>query len=1169
LYYSFSQQEKKMITWLHLSDLHIRSSDEYNRNIVLQAFLKDLKEQIAEKQLQLDFALITGDIAFSGVADEYSMVRQFWDDLIETTNLSKERLFVIPGNHDVNRKSITRGAASIVNDLNTRDAVNEFLDIEEDKTLVFRKFQHYAEFVNDYFEGHISFNDEQYFYVKPLELSDKRIAIFGLNSSWASGSHKEADGGKVNDKKYLLLGERQVRDALEAAIDVDIRIAALHHPFDLLKEFDQNDVEPLLKQNCDFILHGHLHRAGILQPMDPDSKTTVIAAGACYESRDYPNMYNFVRLNFETGKGTIYLRRYSDEQGGFWTKDVMTYRNVPDGEYVFDLPVERQTTIPQKPDRSSTLRRYLESVAEEHKHWRHLYVELEGQTTEMVASEEQTGGLSALIEPELVEYVVQPSEQPKQVKLESLFELVDKPYNVMLLGEPGSGKTTALKRIVLKVAEDALQSEVLPSPQPSPFKSEVGYSEGRIPILLQLSSLQNADVEGWVGKRCELLQPYLDGYLKSGQCVFLWDALNEMPFESEEQYAAKLNALKQFMKDYPDNRFIWSCRRLDYKESLPLHQVEILLLSLEKIRQFFHNLREIGEGKACDALSEEFEKRGGKFDELFGRPLMLELLCAVYEYNRQADEPEPIPQNRGKLFETFVNMLMGREQKKVGVLPRRYPPEVQKVALQSLAFDMMDTAQPDKEIKSRSGTAVFIDWARSHLPKNCYDAQNRPVSIDPDELLDLAAGETILEFLSNRSQVRFWHQSLQEYFAALELQERLNAREDLTRILKPPWWWEGEAPPLIRTRELPPPPTGWEETVIMLTGIHPSVYELIRVLIEYKNPILAGRCLNEGLSDKELVRLETIKTDVAQALVETVENPKVALPARIVAGDRIGFLGDPRLVTPQTVNSYGAREYLIGREDGKGMSVMVEIPAGTFLMGSTDNDNLARDNEKPQREVYLDSYLIDKYPVTYSQYREFIEDKGYYQRRWWSDDGWECLEAQKRKSERWDARLGIVRLWNNNRFNKPNSPVVGVTWYEADAFARWCGKQLPTEAQWEKAARGIDGRIYPWGDNFDPKRCNCWKSESPVGPRNTTSVGIYPTGASPYGILDMAGNVWEWCFDEYQGNFSGRVLRGGSWLITPDSVRVAFRGWGVPGGGYGFRCTLKTRSIRLRGIAHR
>jgi len=804
---------------------------------------------------------------------------------------------------------------------------------------------------------------------------------------------------------------------------------------------------------------------------------------------------------------------------------------------------------------------YLQSVVEEHKHWRHLYVELEGQTVEQQRALRQ--GLSALIEPELMEYV---TGQLQQVRLESLFELVKKPYNVMLLGEPGSGKTTALKRIALKVAEDGLQSEVSPSsPTPTlPVNGEGerergGYSERRVPILLPLSSLQNADVEGWVRKRCELLAPHLDGYLKAGQCIFLWDALNEMPFESEEQYAAKLNALKQFMKDYPDNRFIWSCRRLDYKESLPLQQVEILPLSWEKIRQFFHNLREIGEEEAGDALLEELEQRGGKFDELFGRPLMLELLCAVYEYNRQAGAAESIPQNRGKLFETFVKMLMDREQKKGGVLPQRYSPEVQKVALQQFAFAMMDALGT----KSRSGTAVSIAWAREHLPEACDDELNYSIAIDPDDLLDLAAGETILEFLSNRSQVRFWHQSLHEYFAARELQKRLNAREDLTRILKPPWWCEHEAPAFARTEEnryepLPPPdPTGWEETVIMLSGIHPALDELIHCVLP-QNPILAGRCLIEGVSGKELARLKSVKLDVVQALVETATNPQVALRVRIAAGDVLGFLSDPRLITPQTVNAHGAREYLIGREDGKGMSVMVEIPAGDFLMGSTDKDKLAFDDEKPQREVYLDAYLIDKYPVTYSQYREFIEDNGYYQRRWWSDDGWKWLENQKRNPEQayLDAQLGIVPWrWNDNRFNKPNFPVVGVTWHEADAFARWCGKQLPTEAQWEKAARGTDGRIYPWGDNFDSKRCNCWEGESPW---HTTPVGIYPTGASPYGVLDMAGNVWEWCLDEYQIDFcTGHVLRGGSWNLKPDNARAADRNWRYPDFGYfnGFRCS--------------
>jgi formylglycine-generating enzyme required for sulfatase activity len=879
----------------------------------------------------------------------------------------------------------------------------------------------------------------------------------------------------------------------------------------------------------------------------------------------------------------------------------------------------------------ATLRRYLQAVVEDYRDWRRLYVELEGQTTErdfadVRLAQPRAGGrrsatrsgLSTIIGSEelleLVEYEAQAFGQPQQVKLESLFELLAKPDNVMLLGEPGSGKTTAFKRIALKVAEDTLQSEVSPSPRPSPFKGEGGYSAGeqedeggysegghegeggcseeehergggysagRIPILLPLSSLLSSDVEGWARKRCAALEPHLDRYLKSGRCLFLWDALNEMPFESDGQYNAKLNALQQFMKDYPDNQFIWSCRRLDYRESLPLRQVEILPLSDEKIQQFFHNLSASGESEACNALLSQLQsdrERGSKLWDLFRRPLMLELLCAVYEYNRQAGKVELIPKSLGKLFEAFVSMLMSRERRKGLLLPRRYSPQVQKNALGQLAFAMMAVGGTE----ASSGTAVSIAQARSYLPGTCEDERNYPVDIDKNELLDLTAGETILELPPDRSQVRFWHQSLQEYFAALELQKRLNSREDLTRILKPPWWWEGEAPAFVRTEEnrfepLPPPDsTGWEETVVMLAGFHPAVDELIHCVLP-QNPILAGRCLVEGFSDKELVRWEAIKAEVIGELVETVENPQVALRVRIAAGDVLGFLSDPRIPDP--------RDY----------SAMIHIPAGEFLRGTSPRQvkKLLRENpdltaewceyEQPQRRIYLDEYWIDKYPVTYGQYRQFIEAKGYYCSEYWSEEGWQWLEKEKRNfsPECFDAQLDsiIPRYWNDGRFNKPNAPVVGVTWYEADAFARWAGKSLPTEAQWEKAARGTDGRIYPWGDDFDPKRCNCWKGEYPG---NTTPVGIYPTGASSFSVLDMAGNVWEWCADWYDEHYyhnsptrnpSGpkrgdyRVCRGGSWYLilwyNPLDVRAACRNGDVPTYRYntlGFRVVVSSRS---------
>lgn len=215
---------------------------------------------------------------------------------------------------------------------------------------------------------------------------------------------------------------------------------------------------------------------------------------------------------------------------------------------------------------------------------------------------------------------------------------------------------------------------------------------------------------------------------------------------------------------------------------------------------------------------------------------------------------------------------------------------------------------------------------------------------------------------------------------------------------------------------------------------------------------------------------------------------------------------------------------------------MVYVPAGQFLMGSPEN--VGRANERPQRSVFLEGYWIYAHPVTVAQFLAFCE--------------------RDRRPRPSPPPWG----WRDDH------PVVNVTHEEARQYTQWAGASLPSEAQWERAARGTDGRAYPWGDGWDPRRCNSAEG----GPGRTTPVHRHPGGVSPVGCWDMAGNAWEWCADWYdeaayahattwnpRGPASGRqrVVRGGAWTGGEGELRVAYRGSSRPdrrADVRGFRC---------------
>ncbi len=238
----------------------------------------------------------------------------------------------------------------------------------------------------------------------------------------------------------------------------------------------------------------------------------------------------------------------------------------------------------------------------------------------------------------------------------------------------------------------------------------------------------------------------------------------------------------------------------------------------------------------------------------------------------------------------------------------------------------------------------------------------------------------------------------------------------------------------------------------------------------------------------------------------------------------------------------------------KDRAEMIFIPAGKFRMGT--NGGYA--DEKPEHELFIEGFYIYKYEVTVGQYRKFLEDPA-------------------GKGHEPDPPYG--QYMPSDYFTNPkyeNYPVINVSFEDATAYCRWARTRLPTEAEWEKAARGIEGLTYPWGAAWDEKKAN-WDDESlefqSDGFRFTAPVGSFPAGASPYGLLDMAGNVWEWVdswYQPYPGNDTrdadyGRaykVVRGGSWLRYPTGLTTTARDTCAPNLRYdsiGFRCVADRR----------
>jgi len=710
---------------------------------------------------------------------------------------------------------------------------------------------------------------------------------------------------------------------------------------------------------------------------------------------------------------------------------------------------------------------------------------------------------------------------------------------LVILGDPGSGKTTFLRRIACGLCNSKLGIDASPTAQ------TLGLVDGPFPILIRISDLVAhidkcwgrgqgepavKESPAWLAhflgtagteKDTGLDREFFEGIIKDGPAAVFLDGLDETATRPQREFIADLVA--EAARHFRNCRFVVTSRPPAFEGAAILPdfmQVWIDPLEDAAIEGFLTRwcgaIFTGSEGQAAQHCGELLDAVRSRVEirRMARNPVMLTALAVVHWHEKR------LPEQRADLYESIITWLSRSRERR----PGRLPAEVCVNRLQELALAMQ---------KAPEGRQVQVSrrWAAEQIAGEWPDESER-------KRIELA--ETFLceeEFDSGivvrrGDDLRFWHLTFQEFLAARAIAARPEP-EQRGILLTPP-----KQPSVYLS--------SWREVVLLLAGVlhkqgHRKVDAFVSAVLEgaCKSGTLADQARCAGLLGAAVRDLAAVGYrpadpryqelfDRVMGIFDAQRAKGIDIKVIIEAAEALGQAGDPRFT------------------DAARMENWVTIPAGEFLMGAQKNnpakpnhDPEAYGDEAPVHSVTLGACRIGRYPVTVAEFLRFIEAEGYENRDFWPEEGF----GKWPKPDRWEEQL-----------EHPTRPVTGVSWYEAVAYAAWMGGRLPTEAEWERAARGPKGRRYPWGDDKpDPSRLNYY--ESKIG--CPTPVGAYARGTTPEGILDMAGNVWEWCSDWFGEDYyakspakdpqgpssgSGRVLRGGAWFFSPGDCRATCRG---------------------------
>jgi formylglycine-generating enzyme required for sulfatase activity len=734
---------------------------------------------------------------------------------------------------------------------------------------------------------------------------------------------------------------------------------------------------------------------------------------------------------------------------------------------------------------------------------------------------------------------------------------------LIILGDPGAGKTTFLKYLVLKLA--------------SGDSEDLGLGE-RLPVLIPLSAYANVlakrDVrlDDFVARYFHDLgadlpiEAMLEEALKEGGALVLLDGLDEVKEEGLRRTVVERTVDFYAFHRRAGNRFVLTSRLVGYREVRPtaagLAECTLTDFSDEEIEEFVDKwtvaLEKAARGKtpvaALEAEREQREllqavNRNPGVRRLAANPLLLTILALM---KRQG---MTLPDRRVELYDQYVRTLLSswNRARGLGRPPARDLDVVETVRiLAPLALWMHEVDPGVGLVKQGDLKRKLVQIYQERGEKNPEQATR--------QFLDDVREHAGLLLERGAGRYGFIHLTFEEYLAAMGI-ARLGQRK-IEPIVK-----------ILAQRVSDP---AWREVTLLTIGYLGVVQQweevasdVVGALIaqEPGKPGQAAALVGEAVADAWPGGVTpACKEAVVQILVPTLRHDYAEPTLRAAAGRALARLGDPR-------PGVGLRL------DGLPDIAWCDVSAGPFLMGSDKaKDQRAYDRELPQHKVTLPAYRISKYPVTNAQYAAFVVAGGYEERHYWTATGW-----------RWKGnRTGPKKY--GGVYDLSNHPVVMVTWYEAVAFCHWLterlretGKvglgeevRLPSEAEWEKAARGPEGRVYSWGDDTDPNRAHY--GETGIG--TTSAVGCFSGGASPYGVEDMSGNVWEWCRTKWQESYrdyrddneledeATRVLRGGAFYGSEGFVRCASRLGDVPNfwdSYVGFRVVVAPGPLRRSG----